>query len=74
MPLYNMNLNPFTLNESDLTTAFIPAKRFTMADIAELEQRIDTLQELTTLSLLEVYTFNLTVLDSAGNYQQSQEP
>ena len=67
MPLYNMNLNPFTLNESDLSTAFIPAKRFTMADIAELEQRIDRLQELTTLSLLEVDTSNLTVLDSAGN-------
>ena len=67
MPLYNLNLNPFTLHESDLSTSFIPAKRFTMADIAELEQRIDNLQELTTLSLLEVDTSNLTVLDSAGN-------
>ena len=67
MPLFNLNLKPFTLNESDLSTSFIPAKRFTMADIAELEQRIDTLQELTTLSLLEVDTSNLTVLDSAGN-------
>lgn len=67
LPLYNLELNPFTLDESDTTTSFIPAKRFTMADIADLEQRIDNLQELTTLSLLELNTSSLTVVDSAGN-------
>ena len=66
MPLYNFTLKPNTLNESDMTSEFVPAKRFTMADIAELEQRIDKLQETTLLSLLEVDTANLTVLDSAG--------
>lgn len=67
MLLMNIDLNPFTLNESDLSTAIIPNKRFTMSDIAELEQRIDTLQELTTLSLLELNTSSLSVLDSSGN-------
>jgi hypothetical protein len=66
MPLYNFRLNPYTLNESDLSSTFIPAKRFTMADIAELENRIDTLQETTALSLLELNTSSLEVLDSAG--------
>ena len=67
MLLMNIDLNPFTLNESDLSTTIIPNKRFTMSDIAELEQRIDTLQELTTLSLLELNTSSLSVLDSSGN-------
>ena len=66
MPLYNISMNPYTLNESDMTTSVIPAKRFTMSDISELEQRIDKLQELTTLSLLELNTSSLTVLDAAG--------
>jgi len=66
MGLMNIDLNPYTLDEEDLDTQMIPNKRFTMADIAELEQRIDKLQELTTLSLLELNTSTLAVFDSAG--------
>ena len=65
--LYNFLINPFTLNESDLSATQLSAKRFTMADIAELENRIEDLEELTTLSLLENATETLTVIDSAGN-------
>ena len=64
--LYDIHLNAFTLNDSDLTTTLIPAKRFTMADIADLENRVNNLQELTALSLLEANTSTLTVIDSAG--------
>ena len=67
MNLMNISLNPYTLNESDLTTTLIPNKKFQMKDIAELEQRIDELQELTTLSLLELNTSSLSVIDSNGN-------
>jgi hypothetical protein len=66
MALMNIDLNPYTLDNQDLDTQMIPNKRFTMADIAELEQRIDKLQELTTLSLLELNTSTLAVFDSAG--------
>ena len=66
MPLYNLRLNPYTLNDSDTEETIIPAKGFTMADIATLEKRVDNLAELTTLSLLELDTSSLTVLDSAG--------
>lgn len=67
LALYNLDLNPYTLNASDLSTTFIPNKRFTMKDIANLERRVDELYELTTLSLLESNTNSLTVLDSDGN-------
>lgn len=67
MPLYDISLNAFTLNESDMTTSFYDNKRFTMKDIAGLEKRIDDLYELTTLSLLEASTSTFSVIDSAGN-------
>jgi hypothetical protein len=67
LPIYNFFLNGFTLNESDLSSEILEAKRFTMSDIQRLEDRIDDLEELTTLSLLENSTDALTVIDSAGN-------
>ena len=67
MPLYDISLNAFTLNDSDVTTSFYDNKRFTMKDIAGLERRIDDLYELTTLSLLEANTSTFSVVDSAGN-------
>ncbi len=66
LPIYNFFLNGFTLNESDLSSEILEHKRFTMSDIQRLEERIEDLEELTTLSLLENSTENLTVVDSAG--------
>ena len=67
LPLQNFHLNGYTLNESDLSSRILEAKRFTMADIARLEDRVDKIEELTALSLLENATEALTVVDSAGN-------
>ena len=66
IPLYDFDLNAFTLNDSDLTSSFYINRRFTMKDISRLEERIDNLTELTTLNLLEVNTSSLAVFDSAG--------
>ncbi len=67
MALYKFRLNPYTFGTADLTSTFIPNKRFTMKDIGKLEQRVEDLFELTTLSLLESNTNSLTVLDGSGN-------
>jgi len=67
LPLYNIALNANTLAESDLSISAIEAKRYTMADISRMDKRLDRLEELTTLSLLELDTKNLSVLDSSGN-------
>ena len=64
--LYNIFLGPNTLNDSDVTTEKVEAKRYTMADIGVLEKRIDQVEELASLSLLELATTNFEVLDSAG--------
>ena len=66
LTLYNFNLNPFTFNESDLTSEFISNKRFTMQDIGRLENRINKIEELTTLNLLELDASSVSVIDSAG--------
>ena len=67
MPLYKFRLNPYTFGTADLSSTFIPNKRFTMKDIGKLEQRVTDLFELTTLSLLESNTNALTVVDINGN-------
>jgi hypothetical protein len=56
-----------TLNSKDLKIQKIEKKRFTMADIAHLEKRINRLEEITALSLLELDTNQYSALDSDGN-------
>lgn len=67
LSLYDISLNAYTANDSDLTVTPIVNRRYTMKDIARLDERINQLAELSTLSLLEVDTQTLTVLDSNGN-------
>lgn len=66
LELYRIRMNANTLNDSDIAITVIDNKRYTMADIGKLEKRIDRLEEFTTLSLLEVDTNTIAVLDSAG--------
>jgi hypothetical protein len=67
LPLYDITLFPATLNDSDVMIKKYSFKRFTMKDIGDLEKRIDTLEEVTSLNLLEVDTKYLQVIDSSGN-------
>ena len=67
MELYRVEMNPYTIHDSDLSKERIPAKRFTMADIGKLESRIDNLEETTALNLLEAETETLAVLDGSNN-------
>jgi hypothetical protein len=64
--LYKYQLNANTLHTKDLKSSLIPKKGYTMEDINKLEKRLDKVEELTTLSLLELATNSLKVLDSAG--------
>ena len=67
LELYTIKFNPYTLNDSDLVVNKIENRRYTMADIARLEARVDHLEEVTALSLLELDTVNFDVLDSTGS-------
>jgi len=67
LELYKISLNPNTMHSQDLETTLIPKKGYTMADISRLEEKLDKVEEMATLSLLELNTKFLDVLDSAGN-------
>jgi len=66
LELYKIRMNPGSISTDDMITRQMEAKGFTMKDIAGLENRLDTLEEVTALSLLEVDLKNFSVLDSAG--------
>lgn len=67
LELYRVKMNPYTDTESDMSFQFVETKGYTMADIGKIEKRVDELEELTALNLLELDTNSLEVLDSAGN-------
>lgn len=60
-------MNPYGLNDSDVSISHYDNKRYTMRDIGRIEKRMDKIEEITTLSLLELETNTLEVLDSSGN-------
>jgi len=67
LDMFHVTMNPFTINDADVTSTTIKAKRFTMRDIGKIEERIDKLEEATALSLLELETNSFNVLDASGN-------
>jgi len=69
MCLYNIELKPYTekVDSENIIVEMVDNKRYTMRDIGKLEERINTLEELTTLSLLEQQTASMLVLDEDGN-------
>lgn len=67
MELANFTLNPYTDNVSDLTATTVNNRRYTMRDIGGIVSRIDNLEEVVTLNLLELETSTLEVLDANGN-------
>ena len=66
LTLFETKLGANTLDEKYVTTTPLRYNRYTMADIGELAERIDVLEEMTTLSMLEAETSTLLVLDSDG--------
>jgi len=64
--LYKFEMNPFTLHTKDLKSRILPLKGYTMADINKLETKLDKVEEMAVLSMLELKTQALKALDSAG--------
>ena len=57
-------LNPGTFGPRDLSFNMLDNRRYTMRDISKIERKIDNLAEVTSLTLLEMDTANIDVLDS----------
>lgn len=66
MELYQIRMNAFAQMPEDVVFKKIENKRYTMRDINGIEKRIDELERMTALSLLELDTKNIDVLDADG--------
>jgi hypothetical protein len=71
MPAYP-TISPFLGAENDRKDMAIRIgirqnKRYTMADVGNIDKRINRLEYYTALTLLEQETENLTIVDSSGN-------
>jgi hypothetical protein len=66
LELYRVKMNPNSKDENDLSIKVVENKRYTMRDIGKIEKRIDNLEEVTSLNLLELDTKNIDVLDTSG--------
>jgi|TARA_B110000858_G_scaffold103307_1_gene118440 hypothetical protein len=67
MNLANVEMDAFTINDSDIRLQLLESKKYSMRDIGELADKIEDLQELTALTLLETNLQNLSVFDGSGN-------
>jgi len=66
LELYQIKMNAGSISDSDMEMRKVEAKGFTMKDLSRLEDRLDNLEEVTALSLLEIDLKNFSVLDSNG--------
>jgi len=67
MELGTLTLPPYLYNPNHIGITLTDNRRYTMRDIGILEDRIQNLETVTTLSLLEVGTEALTIQDAQGN-------
>jgi hypothetical protein len=62
-----VNIPPYMKNVSDASVVPNECKRYTMQDISSIDKRLEVVENLTSLNLLEVNTNNLTITDDEGN-------
>jgi hypothetical protein len=67
MDLGTITLPAYLYDPTDADISLVDNRRYTMRDIGKLEDRIETLERVTSLSLLEVNTQTLQVQDAQGN-------
>ena len=67
MELGTIDLPPYLYDPSEAIVNTVDNRRYTMRDIGKLEDRIETLENITSLSLLELNTQTLQVQDAQGN-------
>jgi len=66
MDLAKIELPAYLFNPKDVKVTLSDNKRYTMKDIRSLEDRVENIEKSTSLSLLELDTKSLQVLDSNG--------
>lgn len=66
LELGTLVLPPYLYSPKDARLILTDNRRYTMRDIGSIQDRVETLEELTSLSLLELNTQTLQIRDSEG--------
>ena len=66
MEIATINLPPYLYNPQDASISLVDNRRFTMRDIGYIEDRVENLEKVTSLSLLELNTQTLQIQDADG--------
>ena len=67
MEIATIKLPPYLYNPANAIVTLMDNRRYTMRDIGLIEDRVQNLERVTSLSLLEVNTQTLQIQDSEGN-------
>ena len=67
MDIAVITLPPYLFDPTNAQISLIDNKRYTMRDIGTIEDRVQNLEEVTSLSLLEISTQALQIRDARGN-------
>jgi len=66
MEIATITLPPYLYDPADVKISLVDNKRYTMRDIGLIEDRVENLERVTSLSLLEVNTQTLLIQDAEG--------
>jgi hypothetical protein len=66
MELATITLPPYLYNPKDAQISLVDNRRYTMRDIGRIEDRVENLERVTSLSLLELNTQTLQIQDAQG--------
>lgn len=67
MEIATIKLPPYLYNPTNAIVTLMDNRRYTMRDIGLIEDRVENLERVTSLSLLEVNTQTLQIQDADGN-------
>jgi hypothetical protein len=67
MEIATIKLPPYLYNPANSIVTLMDNRRYTMRDIGLIEDRVENLERVTSLSLLEVNTQTLQIQDAGGN-------
>jgi hypothetical protein len=66
MEIATITLPPYLYNPKDALVSLADNRRYTMRDIGKIEDRVENLERVTSLSLLEINTQTLQIQDAQG--------
>ena len=66
MALYHIYLKPYTYSLKDIQTKYIDNRRYTMRDIGALDKRLQNVEYITALNVLEKSAADMSIKDANG--------